>query len=149
VMSAEWSEVLAGSDVGRLVGGWSEDPVGGDGATVGAGLAEWSAAEWSAVAMLGNWSEDCRRIHTAGRSTSRSTGRCGDVGGVSTGYGDVETGRGLVGGLVVDRPECWRQSGSEDWSVQRWALALLAEIGRRRCWATGRRTVGGYVGDRW
>jgi hypothetical protein len=147
VMSAEWSEVLAGSDVGRLVGGWSEDRSVATVRRWALGWSEWSAAEWSA-AMLGNWSEDCRRIHTAGRSTSRSTGRCGDVGGVSTGYGDAR----LVGVWSEDWSWTSRSTGDNlarrtgRFNGGRWRCW---RNGRRRCWATGRRTVGGYVGDRW
>jgi hypothetical protein len=53
VMSAEWSEYWLVVMSGRLVGVWSEDW----------SVQRWALAlaEWSA-AMLGNWSEDCRRI---------------------------------------------------------------------------------------
>jgi Na+/glutamate symporter len=137
VMSGDWSEVRSEDwSVQRLLA-----------------LAEWSAA------MLGNWSEMSRiRRGTAGRSTSGVLVG-GDVGGLVEYWLVVMSGINAV--RSEDRPGTSRSDRSGhggSTGVTGTGLPyrrtgrfnkLRWRNGRRRCWATGRRTVGEYVGDRW
>jgi hypothetical protein len=101
--------------ISRLVSGL----VGGLVSSSPLALAEWSAA------MLGNQSEDCRR-RRRGTRVPVGVPVGGDVGDWSEYWLVVMSGTGrvpLVGGDVMRLVGVW----SEDWSVQRWALAALAE----------------------
>jgi hypothetical protein len=111
-----------GHDVGQLVGGLS--------ANVGPLVVEYWSEYWLAV-MSADWSEYWSVVMS-------------------------ETGQWSVGRLVGDQPrtgredlpETWRTGGvwSEDWSVQRWALAFGMAVGGDVGQLVGRTVTSGTAG---